>query len=418
MFGISRITRSISLFTILGFLIALSMLGGTTSASTDPSDGNVQGSVPSEQMVPGNPILPSRVVGTSPRSSLAYQPGTSGKISGYILQPGDTLGIQGFFSVPVHLESSKASCPAYDTTTGVGGYFEFSISEQDAFNECYKEATISVVTPDFATEFSVSYSYEANYLDPIHQEVHIITYVYLNRFRWNGQNQFFTLIPPHQLPTTSGYVDSAQRPLVLVHGFTGKPPYWEGIRPRLLDKGYQVWEVYYPNVESIVDGAAVVRDAVDTILNIGEYNFDDVDIIAHSMGGPVTRAYIQRLPRSAADPTPPAARVHRILQLSPANNGSIGVYSVLHNQIGACQWLVGAVRGFNPDWPALRDLALGSSLMQRLEETVTSRDYISEFGLDNFLQTDRSYKPHHRNVPQTLFSGCLPVLLPFVLAGR
>ncbi|MFC6951569.1 esterase/lipase family protein [Halorubellus litoreus] len=92
-------------------------------------------------------------------------------------------------------------------------------------------------------------------------------------------------------------------PVLLVHGFadTGYTPWWEEMTDNLADAGYEHGEVFVLNlgavpgstVDSPEDYAAHVCDAIQTVHE--RTDSDEVDVVAHSMGGLDARYCIEKL---------------------------------------------------------------------------------------------------------------------------
>jgi triacylglycerol esterase/lipase EstA (alpha/beta hydrolase family) len=130
-------------------------------------------------------------------------------------------------------------------------------------------------------------------------------FIYLDREHWTEfdtkyniedfvDKQSFTLKPPYD--ENGEKIDPSKEPVVLVHGHGGTDGYWDSgdpaIPPQLIAAGYDVWQFYYPGTENIQFSAGLLKDALDWVL---QYYPEGtmVDLVSHSMGGMVTRAYIQ-----------------------------------------------------------------------------------------------------------------------------
>lgn len=130
-------------------------------------------------------------------------------------------------------------------------------------------------------------------------------FVYLDREHWTEfdtkyniedfvDKQSFALKPPYD--ENGEKIDPSKEPLVLVHGHGGTDGYWDSgdpaIPPQLIADGYDVWQFYYPGTENIQFSAGLLNDALDWVLQYYPEG-TKVDLVSHSMGGMVTRAYIQ-----------------------------------------------------------------------------------------------------------------------------
>ncbi len=89
--------------------------------------------------------------------------------------------------------------------------------------------------------------------------------------------------------------DDGHRPLVLVHGLAGHPGNFLALRQYLAMKGRKrAWAVDFGSAESIDLMAAMLGDFIATVIERNELDEDvQLDIVAHSMGGLVTRLLLE-----------------------------------------------------------------------------------------------------------------------------
>jgi triacylglycerol esterase/lipase EstA (alpha/beta hydrolase family) len=110
--------------------------------------------------------------------------------------------------------------------------------------------------------------------------------------------------------------DDGHRPIVLVHGLAGHPGNFLTLRQYLSMKGRKRgWAVDFGSAESIDLMAAMLGDFLATIIERNDLD-DDVqfDIVAHSMGGLVTRLLLE-------DPAI-AQRIATVVTLGTPHSGS------------------------------------------------------------------------------------------------
>jgi len=81
-------------------------------------------------------------------------------------------------------------------------------------------------------------------------------------------------------------VNSAANSVILVHGLDDPGKVWMNLAPELAAKNLNVFQLYYPNDQSIADSA---RFFADEIAGLKESGISTVAIVAHSMGGLVAR---------------------------------------------------------------------------------------------------------------------------------
>nr|MBI4157070.1 hypothetical protein [Candidatus Woesearchaeota archaeon] len=166
-------------------------------------------------------------------------------------------------------------------------------------------------------------------------------------------------------------------PLILVHGLNGESGYFDGhFEDKLIAKGYDVWKFYYPNDQKIDYSGTLLSDGISYVNSF--YTSSKVKIVSHSMGGLVTRSYIEGI---ATDPNGKNISYHddvsKLLMLAPPNYGSYLANRIIYDEGMnlACQ-VINEVGGWllfgkpfiswNQDAPAYTDLAIGSDFIWKL----------------------------------------------------
>lgn len=81
-------------------------------------------------------------------------------------------------------------------------------------------------------------------------------------------------------------MDPAHRNVVLVHGLDDPGEVWMNLRPKLEDKGFCVWIFSYPDDQAVSDSARFFFEEMKSLRKRG---VAEVSVVAHSMGGLVTR---------------------------------------------------------------------------------------------------------------------------------
>ncbi|MBI5101638.1 MAG: hypothetical protein HZB33_07390 [Nitrospirae bacterium] len=116
-------------------------------------------------------------------------------------------------------------------------------------------------------------------------------------------------------------------PVVLVHGLWGDASAWDVFEPKFNDKGFyenqnKIRRVNYfeeGQVRSIFQHITKLKSKIDGAINEAKENFfavDKVDIIAHSMGGLLTRAYCDQFSVECQD------RIRRFVTIATPHFGS------------------------------------------------------------------------------------------------
>jgi len=116
--------------------------------------------------------------------------------------------------------------------------------------------------------------------------------------------------------------DNAPRQaVVLIHGLDDVGELWSPLTPGLLEAGYGVCEITYPDDQAIKDSSAFVASLLEDMRRAG---VERVAIVAHSMGSLIGRDIITRPAYyggslAGGDRFP---RVDRLIMLGPPNYGS------------------------------------------------------------------------------------------------
>lgn len=74
--------------------------------------------------------------------------------------------------------------------------------------------------------------------------------------------------------------------IVLIHGLDDPGKVWQDLTPALLNEGYDVWQFEYPNDQPLAESTSLFFDELTKLRSHGSSR---IDIVAHSMGGLITR---------------------------------------------------------------------------------------------------------------------------------
>jgi len=147
--------------------------------------------------------------------------------------------------------------------------------------------------------------------------------------------------------------DPSRTPVLFVHGALGHPGNFRTLVAGLDRSRYQAWLAYYPSAVGLeVAGAALGRwlQALEV-----EYDFERIAVVAHSMGGLVSRAYLNE------DPDGLGAELEALTFVSiatPWQGHPAAALGVEHAPVAAPAWF---------------DLAPGSDFLTRLLATPLPR---------------------------------------------
>ncbi|HWB11698.1 MAG TPA: alpha/beta fold hydrolase [Pirellulales bacterium] len=158
-------------------------------------------------------------------------------------------------------------------------------------------------------------------------------------------------------------LDDAGRLVVLIHGLDSCVEHWQDLTPLIAQEGYAVATFAYPNDQPLDDSAALLAGEIARLRRTHPRLM--FDIVGHSMGGIVARAYLEGQSY--------AGGVERLILLAPPNHGScysrFSVFSDFVEHCGLCCT--------EPDWSwtwmitdglgeARRDIAPGAAFLVQL----------------------------------------------------
>ena len=84
--------------------------------------------------------------------------------------------------------------------------------------------------------------------------------------------------------------DAKKIPILFVHGANGTPRGWKTLAYSLDSRRYQPWVYYYPSGIRLDRAAFTLNEIVKRLQK--DYGFTQMGVVAHSMGGLVSRAFI------------------------------------------------------------------------------------------------------------------------------
>ena len=185
------------------------------------------------------------------------------------------------------------------------------------------------------------------------------------------------LIPPLESFDAINYNRSL---LLLVHGVDGEYPYWGSSFVNGLSNTYDSWQLYYPYNQEIGSSGLLLHNALNVLLYTGPFSNGTYSgrarIVAHSMGGLVTRSYIQNTYYNNG--------IHKLVMIGTPNYGSYSVYRLRNEPSSIAALLATKLGGKDEDSPAYKQMIPGSEFIYNLNLSPPKQP-------DPPLSIDRSY---------------------------
>jgi pimeloyl-ACP methyl ester carboxylesterase len=109
--------------------------------------------------------------------------------------------------------------------------------------------------------------------------------------------------------------------VVLIHGLDDPGKVWMNLAPVLTGKDTNVWQLRYPNDQPIVDSARFFYDQLKRLKQLG---ISEIAIVAHSMGGLVSREMLTnpQMAYTEKTSTGDVPRVTGLIMVGTPNHGS------------------------------------------------------------------------------------------------
>jgi hypothetical protein len=84
--------------------------------------------------------------------------------------------------------------------------------------------------------------------------------------------------------------DPSRTPVLFVHGAAGSPQDWRTAMEKIDRRRYQPWFYFYPSGGRLENAAGALNQGVELLHE--RYGFKRLDVVAHSMGGLVSRRFV------------------------------------------------------------------------------------------------------------------------------
>ncbi len=141
--------------------------------------------------------------------------------------------------------------------------------------------TTSIKNVEFASASLIKLGQLVDWYDPIFDEKHGSTGFWkpMTFLKQHGTGIYF--LAPY---------DRNKIPILFVHGASGTPREWKQLADSLDNRRFQPWVFYYPSGLRLTSVSTILNEMVKQ-LQI-DYGFDRMGVVAHSMGGLVSRSFI------------------------------------------------------------------------------------------------------------------------------
>ncbi|PIE63778.1 MAG: hypothetical protein CSA26_11290, partial [Desulfobacterales bacterium] len=168
-------------------------------------------------------------------------------------------------------------------------------------------------------------------------------------------------------------------PVILVHGLDEPGKVWMNLAPALYQAGYDVWIMEYPNDQPVTQSSQLF---LKELQQLAREEIAEISIIAHSMGGLVTRELLTNPDLGYSE----LSHVHRVpkvttfIMVGTPNHGSqmvrFRVFLELRDQFSRCiAGQCGVLNGiFDGAGEAKADLLPESDFLEALNKRPLPRD--------------------------------------------
>ncbi len=109
------------------------------------------------------------------------------------------------------------------------------------------------------------------------------------------------------------------RHIILIHGLDDPGKVWMNLAPVLAAQNHNVWIMTYPNDQPISESAFFFNEQLEKLKQEG---IADVTIIAHSMGGLVTREVLSNPQTLCKDTSCKRSHIRQLIMVGTPNHGS------------------------------------------------------------------------------------------------
>jgi len=178
-------------------------------------------------------------------------------------------------------------------------------------------------------------------------------------------------LKPFEQPKYQKKRNAHKSVVILVHGLDDPGRVWMNLAPALIEEGFSVWILTYPNDQPIMESAQFFLKSIKSHNVSGTRN---ISIVAHSMGGLVAREMLTNPELLYTEKTERGdlPRVNQLIMVGTPNHGSelarFRVFTEFRDQLGNLfkknyHWLQGIVDGAGE---AGIDLIPGSKFLKGL----------------------------------------------------
>jgi hypothetical protein len=198
-------------------------------------------------------------------------------------------------------------------------------------------------------------------------------------------------------------------PVVLLHGIWSSASTWNIFKPRLTNSDFTAIPLGYAatNARGVELNANILlpslKTSITTFANAFNVAAVRADIVAHSMGGLIARAFVGNL-EFADDGNYKSGAIHKLITIDTPHNGTLLANRLISSN-GPCHDIF-AINGLSVDEGAVADLSVGSNLLRDLQVNESPTHSVPSHAIVGIANSDQESLTEAKLLVRSLATGC------------